>query len=66
MLGDKLVRVDGVDCMGIVRDDIKRRVLGPADSEIVLEFQRAGQSAFVVSGSRDFPLLAAVEGFSTS
>jgi len=41
MLGDKLVRVDGVDCMGLVRDDIKRRVLGHADSKIVLEFQRA-------------------------
>lgn len=50
MLGDKLVRVDGVDCMGLVRDDIKRRVLGHADSKIVLEFQRA--SIFKVSPAR--------------
>jgi len=41
--GDKLVRVDGFDCRGVPRADIKERVKGPANSEIVLEFERAGQ-----------------------
>ena len=27
--GDALLRVDGFDCKGVVRDEIKRRVLGP-------------------------------------
>ena len=38
--GDKLVRVDGFDCMGVSRAVIKSRVLGPPNSEVVLEFQR--------------------------
>ena len=38
--GDKLVRVDGFDCMGVPRAVIKSRVLGPPNSEVVLEFQR--------------------------
>ena len=37
--GDKLVRVDGFDCMGVPRAVIKSRVLGPPSSEVVLEFQ---------------------------
>ena len=40
--GDKLVWVDGFDCTGVPRADIKERVKGPAQSEIVLEFERAG------------------------
>jgi hypothetical protein len=40
--GDKLVRVDGFDCTGVPRVDIKERVKGPAQSEIVLEFECAG------------------------
>ena len=28
MLGDQLVRIDGLDCFGRVRDDINRRVFG--------------------------------------
>jgi C-terminal processing protease CtpA/Prc len=31
--GDKLVRVDGFDCMGVPRAVIKSRVLGPPNSE---------------------------------
>jgi hypothetical protein len=46
--GDKLVRVDGVSCLGVLRDDIKRRVLGPPQTEIVLDFQRAGHEIFTV------------------
>jgi hypothetical protein len=38
--GDKLVRVDGFDCMGVPRAVIKSRVLGPPNSEVALEFQR--------------------------
>jgi len=45
--GDKLVRVDGFDCMGVPRDVIKSRVFGPPHSEVVLEFQR-GQRMFTV------------------
>jgi len=30
--GDKLVRVDGFDCMGVPRDVIKSRVFGPPHS----------------------------------
>ena len=40
--GDKLVRVDGFDCMGVPRAVIKSRVLGPPHSEVVLEFCRPG------------------------
>jgi hypothetical protein len=39
--GDKLVWVDGFDCTGVPRADIKERVKVPAQSEIVLEFERA-------------------------
>ena len=38
--GDKLVRVDGFDCIGVPRAVIKSRVLGPPNSEVALEFQR--------------------------
>ena len=38
--GDKLVRVDGFDCIGVPRAVIRSRVLGPPHSEVVLEFQR--------------------------
>lgn len=48
MPGDKLVRVDGFNCQGVLRDDIKRRVLGHPNSEIILDFERAGQSVFKV------------------
>jgi len=41
--GDKLVRVDGFHCRGVRRANIKERVKGPAKSEIVLEFERAGR-----------------------
>jgi len=34
--GDKLMRMDGFDCMGVPRAVIKSRVLGPPNSEVVL------------------------------
>jgi len=40
-VGDQLVRIDGFDCVGQARKEIKRRVLGSPDTEIVLEFKRA-------------------------
>jgi len=37
--GDKLMRVDSFDCMGVPRAVIRSRILSPPHSEIVLEFQ---------------------------
>ena len=48
MLGDRLLRVDSFDCVGVPREHIKRRVLGPANSEIALEFDRPGHRVFQV------------------
>ena len=56
MVGDELVRIDGFTCVGQTRDEIKRRVLGPQDTEIVLEFKRAGQDAFEVKLRRSHAL----------
>jgi hypothetical protein len=46
LVGDQLVRIDGFDCVGQARHEIKRRVIGPEGTEIVLEFKRAGQDTF--------------------
>ena len=46
--GDKLVRVDGFDCIGVPRAVIKSRVLGPPNSEVALEFQRDRQMFKVI------------------
>jgi hypothetical protein len=37
--GDKLMRVDSFDCMGVPRAVIRSRILSPPHSEVVLEFQ---------------------------
>ena len=55
--GDKLVRVDGFDCMGVPRAVIKSRVLGPPNSEVVLEFQR-DRGVFKVTLRRQAQLLS--------
>jgi len=55
--GDKLVRVDGFDCMGVPRAVIKSRVLGPPNSEVVLEFQR-DRRVFKVTLLRQAQLLS--------
>ena len=55
--GDKLVRVDGFDCMGMPRAVIKSRVLGPPNSEVVLEFQR-DRGVFKVTLRRQAQLLS--------
>jgi hypothetical protein len=47
-VGDQLVRIDGFDCAGQARHEIKYRVMGPEGTNIVLEFKRAGQDAFEV------------------
>ncbi len=47
-VGDQLVRIDGFDCMGQARHEIKQRVMGPEGTNIVLEFKRAGQDTFEV------------------
>ena len=54
--GDKLVRVDGFDCMGVPRAVIMSRVLGPPNSEVVLEFQR-DRGVFKVTVRRQAQLL---------
>ena len=48
-VGDQLVRIDGFDCVGQARHEIKRHVMGPQGTEIVLEFKRAGQDTFEVT-----------------
>ena len=54
--GDKLVRVDGFDCMGVPRAVIESRVLGPPNSEVVLEFER-DRGVFKVTLRRQAQLL---------
>jgi hypothetical protein len=59
MLGDQLVRIDGLDCLGRARDDVNRRVLGTRyaqDTDIVLGFKRAGQDSYEVILRRTFQL----------
>lgn len=48
MLGDNLLRVDSFNCVGVHRDDIKRRVIGPSNTQVTLEFGRPGQDVFQV------------------
>ena len=57
MLGDQLVRIDGLDCLGRAQDDVNRRVLGTPcaqDTDIVLGFKRAGQDSYEVILRRTF------------
>ena len=49
MVGDRLIRVDGSECKGMIRDDIKRRVVGPPNSEVLLTFRRAEQTITVLT-----------------
>jgi hypothetical protein len=56
IVGDELVRIDGFTCVGQTREEIKRSVLGPQDTEIVLEFKRAGQDTFEVKLRRSHAL----------
>ena len=48
VVGDHLVRIDGFDCVGQARHEIKRHVMGPQGTEIILAFKRAGHDTFEV------------------
>ena len=48
LVGDQLVRIDGFDCVGQARHEIKRHVMGPQGTEIILAFKRAGHDTFEV------------------
>ncbi len=63
LVGDQLVRIDGFDCVGQPRHEIKRRVIGPQGTEIVLEFKRAEQDTFearLLRTVEEFPPQAAI------
>jgi len=57
MLGDQLVRIDGLDCFGRARDDVNRRVFGTPfaqDTDIVLGFKRDSQDSYEAILRRTF------------
>jgi carboxyl-terminal processing protease len=61
--GDEIIAIDGEDMTGILPELARQRVLGPANSEVVLTIRREGQDApFDVTVTRAAITVASVEG----
>lgn len=60
--GDKIIAVDGEDMTGVAGDLVLRRVLGPADTQVILTIYREGeQKPFEVTITRAKITLKSVE-----
>jgi len=60
--GDQVIAVDGVDMTGVEGELVRRRVIGPAGTEVVLTIKREGVEApFEVTVERARIVMASVE-----
>ncbi|MBN1667631.1 MAG: S41 family peptidase [Anaerolineales bacterium] len=60
--GDEIIAIDGEDMTGIDPNLVIRRVLGPADSKVILTIQRAGvRQPFDVEVTRDRIVIPSID-----
>jgi carboxyl-terminal processing protease len=51
LAGDKIVKIDGVSCIGIKRDEVPKKLRGPKGTHVKVSIQRSG-----VNGLLDFDI----------